>query len=386
MQGILVVEARDLVSGAENGSLIDAVQVVAAGSAPRRPPTYVNFDAVPDDLKSRVKDPHSHQTITYPNTHLLTFVDALVVGQGSVVVRTGTGRSLIKDSAREFIAHNNAPDFMALDGDGRYSVAHPIAKRIGDRCLLLQRPWSNNFGHWMVDQAMALSYLRHTGNLITHNIVVAKVHSPQLREIMFQTIKAILPTATVYEHPDNEVWQFAVLDYIMPLHVPPMFKLPAALDCLREDILAAPGAGRSGPFPKQIYIVRQGSTRKLVNEPEIATIAALYGFEPVIPEALSLAEQAALFNRAEAVLGIKGAAMTNILFATPKCSLMVMSSSQFTDPFFFDIASSRGVGYSEVFGETVDDKAFISHSDFYVPPHEVEAMIRATLTAPPWGG
>ena len=90
-------------------------------------------------------------------------------------------------------------------------------------------------------------------------------------------------------------------------------------------------------------------------------------------------EQAALFRQADAILGVKGAAMTNIMFSSSRCRLMVMSASNFIDPFFFDIASTRGISYSEVFGEVVTERESIGHNDFRVNVDDVERMIRETL-------
>jgi capsular polysaccharide biosynthesis protein len=262
-------------------------------------------------------------------------------------------------------------------GEGElFAVRCPIHCVIEERCLILKRPWFRNFGHWLVDQAAALSYLVHTGNLCTRHIVVGKVQSAKMREIMMQTVAAILPDAVVHEHPDEEVWQFRHLDYVMPVHTPPLFKLPAALDYLRSDL-------RAVPVPevkrcRRIFITRTGQFRRLVNEPEIMALCAAHGFEAMQPESLSIAEQAALFANAEAIMGIKGAAMTNVLFATTPCTLMVLSPGDFIDPFFWDITSTRDIAYGEVFGELQSERA-AGLNDFRVELPHVEAMIQSTL-------
>lgn len=382
INGIRVVNAEQLVFGTEKGGLIAAVAVVAAGSVVRRPPVFVNSNAVPTESRDRLNVAFAQERSVFGTSHLLSLAEALVVGQGSVVLRTDGGYRLLMDSAREFLAHRMIPDEMEREEGEQFAIRKPVHRRLEESCLLLQRPWSNNFGHWLVDQAMALSYLVHIGALPTNDIVVAKVNSPKLREIMLQTLIAILPEAIVHEHPDVEVWQFRHLNYITPLHVPPMFKLPRALDCLREDLLAAAVADVARP--RRFHIVRQGNLRRLLNEPEIIALSATYGFEAVSPESLCMAEQAALFNQAEAILGVKGAAATNILFAKADCRVMLMSPSSFTDPFFWDIASTRGIAYSEIFGPVTTERASLGHNDFYLNPVDVEEMIKTTLAAAPW--
>jgi capsular polysaccharide biosynthesis protein len=378
MDPIDVIDAEFMISKGGD-CLIEATPIVAAGSVIRRPPTFINSAAVPSELRARLEATFAQKQSSYPALYMLSLTDPFVVGQGSVVVRFGNRYRLLKESVREFLAQKLVPDGFHLAADGQFSMPESIQRRLEERCLLLQRPWSNNFGHWLVDQAMALSYLSRVGALKTNGIVVAKVRSPRLREIMFQTIAAILPCAEIHEHPDAEVWQFRHLDYMMPMHVPPLFKLPAALDCLRDDLLKMPA--EEFPKPRRFHVVRQGGIRKLQNEAEIMALSANFGFEAVHPETLSIVEQAKLFRGAEAILGVKGAAMTNILFSDPACRVMVMSPSSFIDPFFWDIASTRGISYSETFGEITTTRASLGHNDFLVNPTEIEEMLRKVLSS-----
>ena len=61
------------------------------------------------------------------------------------------------------------------------------------------------------------------------SIVIGANESPVMRRIVRETLDLLVPGTPVLEHPDGEAWQFADLRYVMPLHVPPQFKLPAAI-------------------------------------------------------------------------------------------------------------------------------------------------------------
>jgi capsular polysaccharide biosynthesis protein len=159
---------------------------------------------------------------------------------------------------------------------------------------------------------------------------------------------------------------------------PPLFALPAAFESLRADLLSAfvPATVR----PRRLHILRPGVTwRRLENEAEIADVAARHGFTPVVPERLSMAEQAALFAGADAVLGVKGAAMTNILFAAPSCRLILLSPADFIDQFYWNITSLRGIAYDELFGGIIARSKVAGHNDFRVDPARVDAMITSAL-------
>lgn len=377
IQKIGVIEASLLVSGAEQGGMAKAVRIASPSTTEHRPPVYTWFETAPDNLKVGIRSAFSQRRRDYPERHLLTLEDVFIVGQGGVVVTDGARHNLLRDSALEYLLHDKPPPFMERGEGNTFAVNQPVHRRFDDDCLLLQRPFANNFGHWLIDQATVLSYLRHIGALRTNRLVVENLPGSRLREIMLQTIDAILPGAVLLERPISELWHFRNLDYCMPVRIPPSVTLPAALECLRRDILAAPAPDI--PLPRRIYVTRnRGSRRRLVNEPEIMALAARHGFEPVSPENLSITEQAALFSNAEAVLGVKGAAMTNILFGSQNCSLMVMSPPRYIDQFFYDIASIRGVAYSEVFGEAVTVAEDPFADEFRVNPKVVEEMIIRT--------
>ena len=80
---------------------------------------------------------------------------------------------------------------------------------------------------------------------------------------------------------------------------------------LRAVLLPSFNPVRKG---RRIFIVRPDKYRKY-NQMELLQIASKYNFEPVSPEAQSLAEQAQIFADASHVVGASGAAWTNMIFA-----------------------------------------------------------------------
>jgi capsular polysaccharide biosynthesis protein len=392
-----IVRADRIVDGSVAAGLIDATQVVAPGTAPRRPPSSLDTRAVPWHLRLYQRATFAETEMKIPARHLLVLAEARLAGHGCVVVPSGPSHLLLRDSAFELLHfHQGVPPGFARGAAGRLTLPARVDRRIEPRCLVLKRWWSPNFGHWLVDQAMALSYLVHRGALDTKHIVIHRVEYPRLREIVRQTIAAILPDAIVHEHSDDEIWQFREMLWLMPLNLPrlferwhvppvlrscpqpPLFSLPAAFESLGSDLLSAsvPGPAR----PRRLHVLRPNVTwRKLENEAEIAAIAARHGFVPVVPDNLTMAEQAALFAGAEAVLGVKGAAMVNILFAAPSCRAIFLSPADFIDQFYWSIASLRGIAYHELFGELVTRGKVAGHNDFRVDPARVEAMIAAAL-------
>ena len=171
----------------------------------------------------------------------------------------------------------------------------------------------------------------------------------------------VWPDMPVVEHPDNEIWEFAHLHY-----VPPMDKRPDALEALRRAVL---GPGLAPPPNRRLFVSRGADeSRRLVNETEIVALCERRGFLAVDPALLSLRDQAALFQSASVIVGVKGAAMTNAIFCRPGASMVLLSPDDFRDPFFWEIACSRGLRYAEMFGPRLMAEGRQGQNPFTVDP------------------
>ncbi len=378
-----VEAAKTTPVGARFG-LKKAVLVAEAGSITRRAPLMIDDRAVAPDLRAVLASCLLRMRTDFPDQYLLRFTDAAVVGEGSVVLFDGRRHWLLADSAREFLKPDMVPKGMAVGSSrGTFIMPGHVSRTIDGCCLLLQRPWSENFGHWLVDQAAALSFLVESGALPTRHIIVTKTASLGLRQVIRQTIDAILPDAIVYEHDVGEVWRCRDLAYLMPVHVPPLFKLPAALQSLRKHLLPPPSSlSEATPPTRRLHVLRsKGGSRRLVNEAEILEISARYGFETIVPETHSVREQARIFGEAESIVGVKGAALTNIIFAPPSCRVMVLSPGDFIDPFYWNIAGTHHAHYAELFGALAQEDRATSHNDFTIDPIRFDAALQRILAA-----
>ena len=89
--------------------------------------------------------------------------------------------------------------------------------------------------------------------------------------------------------------------------------LPAPRAALAAILAEAPAT----PLPKKVFLTRS-KTRTLQNFPEIEPVLAARGFETVLPESLSPADQIRLFLGAEEMVAIHGAGLAPLLFCTPE--------------------------------------------------------------------
>ena len=76
--------------------------------------------------------------------------------------------------------------------------------------------------------------------------------------------------------------------------------------------------GNSEGKLRRFYISRRkAACRRIVNEGEITPLLEEQGFETVLCEALSLAEQVKLFAKSAAIVGVHGAGLTNLIYCPP---------------------------------------------------------------------
>ena len=92
------------------------------------------------------------------------------------------------------------------------------------------------------------------------------------------------------------------------------FIAPVAIQHLRREL--ARRITPAADAPPRIYLSRQGAaTRRLANEAELLPLLKQHGFIVVHPESMSAAEQLVLFQSAQLILGVEGAALVNLLIA-----------------------------------------------------------------------
>ena len=345
------------------------------GSYARRAPVFLDAEALHGGLLDDYAIYMSQRRQEFGPIHAVSLANVLVGGQGSVALPSGV---LVRETVLEYLAHGLTPTGMVRTGPDAYAFAGPVTRVVDAPAVLLQRPWYGNYGHWLVDAAALLALLADTALPPSACLVVGAQESEGLRRVVQDSLGMLRPGLPVLQRGHDETWRFNHLIYVMPVHVPPLFKLPAALRQLRRAFVPGPAAGG-----RRLFVTRSGALRRLENEAEIIALCTARGFEVVRPELLPVAGQARLFSEAEAVIGVKGAALTNGIFCSPGSALMVLSPSDFNDPFFFDIASQGDMRYGEVFGRITETSRPASHNAFQVAPEKVEAMLDAVMNAMP---
>jgi hypothetical protein len=110
--------------------------------------------------------------------------------------------------------------------------------------------------------------------------------------------------------------------------------------------LAAVATDSSPAKADIIYIARTDSTNRVAeNEAEILRLLEAEGILTVVPGMLSVSQQINLFSKADAVIGLHGAGLTNIVFCRPGTILYELSSTHYLNPCFSRLAQAGGLSY-----------------------------------------
>jgi capsular polysaccharide biosynthesis protein len=344
--------------------------IVPPGSYVRPAPRAVDTAAADPDVAAWLGRFYAERERSFGPVRRVVLTDAVVAGQGTVVLRDGR---LLRDSATEFFADGRLPDgFEGEAGASRPSM--PVSREIAMPALLLKRPWWRNFGHWLVDSATTLALVSRMAMPEDWCIVVGRQPREEMRRAVADTLATLAPGVPVLEHGDAEAWRFARLHYPSPVHIPPVFKHPEGIASLRALMLRAHLAAPAGT--RKLFVTRGAHPmRRLANEADLIAIAEAQGYETVRPETLDLAGQARLFRSAACVVGVKGAALTNLMFCPAGASALLLSPGDFADPFFWDVAGQAGVAYAELFGALTERTRAIGHNAFVIDPARFAALL-----------
>lgn len=217
----------------------------------------------------------------------------------------------------------------------------PIASLPGAFSLVAS--WSLNYAHWLMDSL------------------------PRLAAIDFQLseMPVLLPRGAKAFHYDS----------LRALGIRQAIEMPA--DCVTvEKLRCVSAASRTGfpraefiqrlrqkfrensaanTPPRRLYVSRELSSRRVVNEEEVFAIFRSHGFEKVLCEELTFDEQLSLFSSAEMIAGPHGAGIYNLLFARPGATII-----EFYNPLRWDSAAARissllGFEHWHMYGDDVGD-------------------------------
>lgn len=319
-----------------------------------RPPAFANLEDLDERAGARARRVLFRRRAVLPEAKLLRLRNARVSERGAVT--TEGGRQIV-----ETLRHGNP-----------VMVHEPPGAEIADFAVLLRKPGDRNFGHWLIELCARVHEFRKI-----HPAEDWKLAIPRYPADRQALRRRSLEWLGIGE--DRILWiedgttRFRDLAFVTSNSVHSHTHEPAGLRSVRDAALRAVGSVAGG---RRLYVGRGGASRRaLLNEAEILALCEGHGFESVRPETLSLDDQVRLFASAELIVGVSGAALTNILFAPQGCKILSLNPNLGPEFFFWDIANILSQEFSYVFGPALDPDRGV-HSSFQVDAGLVARWLR----------
>ena len=133
-------------------------------------------------------------------------------------------------------------------------------------------------------------------------------------------------------------------------------------------------ARRQEPHRRLFVGRRDATTRQLLNDDDVFARLEAHGFERVVPGTMSFSEQVQTFAEANVVVGVCGAALTNLVFMPAGAKVIMLTPATMAGWFFWDITSHCGHDFVVVWGGKSDRHGPDITLDFSV---DVDAVLAA---------
>ncbi len=130
---------------------------------------------------------------------------------------------------------------------------------------------------------------------------------------------------------------------------------------------------------ERLYISRRKAKhRKVINDGDIEPYLQSLGFEPVLLESLTVAEQALAFQAAKIVVAPHGAGLTNLVFCRPDTVVIEIFSPSYINCCYWALSNWIGARYCFLLGsgEREREDLFALGEDIHVDTNALEKVLQ----------
>jgi capsular polysaccharide biosynthesis protein len=215
--------------------------------------------------------------------------------------------------------------------------------------ILAKKRAPNNYGHFLLEM-LPLAFIGRI--LFGDRDPLYLLHrvSPPTEDAMlrsFRLLKFDLNRLLMTDYRDPV--QLEELVFFKGLTEHGRYMSPLAVQIVESMAHLVPEGNQKRIFIKRVPGWQQG--RMLSNEEEVCRRLSARGYQEVEPGSMSLEQQISVFRGADRIVGVSGAAMTNIVFCKPRTKVKLLVPGAFPDTFFWFLATHRKLEYTEIRGE-----------------------------------
>ncbi len=212
-----------------------------------------------------------------------------------------------------------------------------------DPVILCKKRGCQNYGHWLIEMLPKAFLAKLYLDSPTMSFAIPAVEG-KLQDTINQSLDLLSIGGVSVIPISDSVHRFASIIIVDGITNHGTYMSPLVLSCL--DALSARVNSRG---VDRLLVKRVGiKSRQITNESDLDNLAADRGFTAVDPSGLTFAQQIQEFKSASKVIGVMGAAMTNIAFAPSDACIINLAPAAMPDTFFWFLAGLRRQKYTEL--------------------------------------
>ena len=202
----------------------------------------------------------------------------------------------------------------------------PVTNLAGFWTSILGR-YCENYFHWLTDALPRLACLREFP--AETRILVP----PNLRSFQTESLDLLGLTDRARQTPEIHL-RLETYYFSSPTAMTGVNN-PYAVNFLRQSFLPHAASRSRGAY---LFVWREGKTRGIKNQTDLASFFEKHDWTVVDLEKLSFREQIGLFQEANAICAAHGAALANLIWCNPGTKVLEIFSDRFLNPCYETIA------------------------------------------------
>lgn len=358
-----------ITDAASHGLLIDSIEVTLCAAKPQY---YYNKNDTYYTTSKYADIKQINNVVVYGSTSIISIDDEIVIHQ------------TYQNDIHNKYNFNDAVIIRSCFKP-HLLIQYKQSGNIINKGILLSGSFSFNYYHLLFEYLSRLSCLESTQIPIDVPLLVDEVvaNVPQYNELL-QLLnidnRQVILLKSSYSYNVRQLYVLPVINVVPSDYI--NIEEIEYTDCLfsvenityvRNKLLSK--TNNQSKY-KRIFLSRKNaSNRRTYNEDEIVEIFKKHDFEIIYPENYSVLDQVAIFNGADIIAGVTGAAFTNIIFCKEKCKILCMQSVNTELSIFSTIAKNLKLDLQYYCDESNSYEINNIHDRFIIEPNKIESII-----------
>jgi len=362
------IEGRVYLSDCLSQSSVEMIESLPAVSYTRKPVRDIYFSETAIN-KDKYLGRYQRCSAHLPGQGLYKIKDAEVRGKGLIKL----DGALVRDNLE------GAPEQKILEAlADRDSAKNTIEEPV----LYVTRYGIKNYGHCLTDVIPRIMWFYEK----MPDVKLA-LH-PEMPAQIYEALQiAGIPHDSIIELDDGNT-HISTMYFISLWNKHPLVHTPRAMGYVKNLKVKTLETLKNTPewntAPSKIFVGRKDSnTRQIANYDEVIALLTSEGYVEISSGDLSFTEQVTHFSAARSVVGIAGAAMTNIAFCPEGTSVLALAPDSMPALYFWDMAHHANLDYGVAYfsgierRNTLVDKSEDIFANFSVDVPVLEELIRS---------